>query len=211
MNFYSSSKGTPVHKCESGYLNFLKICYCQFFHLPVAASIFQSQFKVTGTFQNSAPTWVCRNYNSTHKKLLLKCNLPVPMFFQICFRQKCETENAVHSVRDLKRVAHGHTSPLRKLANHPKVIALPVRPDRPKVRSPDKCVENYNRSTRLCHAQDDMQKKMRLFSSRIKKMKSKTTRARTNFNQLACQKRYSSWLNALPLKRCRFKNEVWVL
>ena len=40
--------------------------------------------KLLGNFQKRVLKWVCRDYHSTHKELLLKCNLlPVPMFVQL--------------------------------------------------------------------------------------------------------------------------------
>ena len=47
-------------------------------------SLSRTSLKLLENFQKRVLKWVCRDYHSTHKELLLKCNLlPVPMFFQL--------------------------------------------------------------------------------------------------------------------------------
>ena len=55
--------------------------------LPFACCCFspsRTSLKLLENIQKRVLNWVCRDYHSTHKELLLKCNLlPVPMFFQL--------------------------------------------------------------------------------------------------------------------------------
>ena len=75
LNFYKS--------ILLSFLSFACCCFC----------LSRTSLKLLESFQKKVLKWVCRDYFSTHKELLLKCNLlPVPMLFQLknlLFLSKC--------------------------------------------------------------------------------------------------------------------------
>ena len=66
-----------LNLCKSMLLPFLSFACC-------CCSLSRTSLKLLENFQKRVLKWVCHDYHSTHKELLLNCNLlPVPMFFQL--------------------------------------------------------------------------------------------------------------------------------